>query len=75
MALPITADVQPPAKREGNRIYPFPTMAVGDSFWAQNALSAQMSAGKWKRTHPGWDYRSRTERQGAIRGVRVWRVA
>ena len=54
-------------------IYPFASLAIGDSFTVPviDALKARLSAAQRKRLHPGWDYASRTE--GDV--VRIWRIS
>lgn len=52
------------------RVYPFPEMNIGDSFFTPNKI-AYASASGFKKKNRGWDYTGRQEGDG----VRIWRVA
>lgn len=71
----IVSDLLPPSRKASGRpaVYPWNTLAVGDSFWVPAEIRAktQIAASAWKSRHPGWDYVSR--REGA--GSRIWRTS
>lgn len=54
-------------------IYPFASLAIGDSFTvpASDAPKARLAASSWKRFHPEWGYASRKEGDA----VRIWRIS
>jgi hypothetical protein len=54
--------------------YPFPSMAVGDSFFAPNKTSSHMSAYCRRASVKfGHKYTMRAEEQAGQKGIRVWR--
>jgi hypothetical protein len=61
-----------PAPR-GNLMYPFDTMAIGDSFTVtpDKRPGLSVAAAQYKRNHKGWDYTTRMQASGL---VRVWRT-
>ena len=66
-------DVPTEPRRGRPSVYPFASLAIGDSFTVpiNEALKARLSAAQRKRLYPGWDYASRTE--GDV--VRIWRIS
>lgn len=69
---PIEDNVPIPGRR-GRPKYWFGTLEVGQSrlFKTKNYRQVQSAANRWKQTHPGWDYTSRSY----TTGIRVWRTA
>ena len=54
-------------------MYPFSELEVGDSFTVPVGVRKRVGAAaeRWKKRHPGWDYRCRS----AAKTTRLWRVA
>lgn len=68
-------DKHVPAPTARNKqAFPFPRMEIGDSFVApaKRKNSAYGRANQFKRTHPGWNYRSESQPDGTCR---FWRIA
>jgi hypothetical protein len=61
----------PPMNRARMTLYPWRTMAVGQSFFAP---VSQVTASHWSRK-TGCTYVTRAVVEDGIRGVRVWRTA
>lgn len=76
MPVKIDRDVPIPERRHGGSrppIYPFGSMAVGDSFALPGEVAGKLgsAAQKWRGRHPGWDYRT-AKKDGE---VRLWRIS
>lgn len=54
--------------------FPWGQLKIGDSFLVseKKRMSAASSASQYKRSHPGWEYTSLRQENGAIR---FWRIA
>jgi hypothetical protein len=53
--------------------YPFATMEIGDSILVPGTSKqlARSHALNFKKTNPGWDYKTRTTNEG----MRIWRIS
>lgn len=76
MTIRVQADIPIPignSRRGKPPLYPFATMAVGESFWLPmpDGLKAMAAAQKWRVRHQKWDHVTRR----VDGGVRIWRTA
>jgi hypothetical protein len=69
----IDKDVPIPTGTRASVRYPFATMEVGDSILVPGTAKqlARSHALNFKKTHPGWDYKTRTTNEG----MRIWMVS
>lgn len=70
--LSIEKDIPIPTSARAAR-YPFATMEVGDSILIPSSQKqlARSHALNYKKTHPGWNYKTRTMPEG----MRIWRIS
>lgn len=68
----IKIDKGVPCPSRRNRIWPFPEMEIGDSFFAPGKSGANLHVAS--RSAPSFKFTTRTVTENGVKGTRVWRV-
>ena len=62
------------SKHSSKRIYPFPTMEIGDSFFAPGKKPVDLNGVVQRHKAKGKDFTSRAVTENGVTGCRVWRT-
>lgn len=75
MSIKIDKGVELPKKWSAHQKYPFPSMKVGDSFFAPVKHVNINGSIAYATAKTGFRFEARTVTEKGVKGVRVWRIS